>query len=41
VELFEKVRNEFGTTVIVVTHDPKVAAHADREVVLKDGRLDS
>lgn len=37
IELFEKVRKEFGTTIIVVTHDPKVAAHADREIVLKDG----
>lgn len=39
VELFEKVRKEFGTTIVVVTHDPKVAAHADREIVLKDGRI--
>ena len=40
VELFEKVRKEFGTTVVVVTHDPKVAAHADREIALKDGRIE-
>ena len=39
VELFEKVRKDFGTTIIVVTHDPKVAAHADREVVLHDGKV--
>jgi len=39
IELFEKVREEFGTTIIVVTHDPKVAAHADREIVLEDGRV--
>jgi ABC-type lipoprotein export system ATPase subunit len=39
IELFEKVRKEFGTTVIVVTHDPKVAAHADREIVLRDGKV--
>ncbi len=39
VELFEKVRKEFGTTIIVVTHDPKVAMHADREIVLKDGEV--
>lgn len=39
VELFEKVRKEFGTTIIVVTHDPKVAMHADREIALKDGEI--
>lgn len=39
IELFEQVRRDFGTTIIVVTHDPKVAAHADREIVLKDGRI--
>lgn len=39
VELFDKVRREFGTTIIVVTHDPKVAAHADREIMLKDGKI--
>lgn len=41
VELFEKVREEFGTTIIVVTHDPKIAMRADREIVLKDGRIES
>lgn len=39
IELFEKVRKEFGTTIIVVTHDPKIAAHADREIALEDGRV--
>jgi putative ABC transport system ATP-binding protein len=27
-----------GTTVVVVTHEPRVAAYADREVVVRDGR---
>jgi ABC-type lipoprotein export system ATPase subunit len=39
IDLFDKVRQDFGTTIIVVTHDPKVAARADREIVLKDGEL--
>jgi ABC-type lipoprotein export system ATPase subunit len=39
IELFEQVRKDFGTTIIVVTHDPKVAAHADREIILKDGAV--
>jgi putative ABC transport system ATP-binding protein len=27
-----------GTSVVLVTHEPRVAAYADREVVLRDGR---
>jgi putative ABC transport system ATP-binding protein len=27
-----------GTTVVLVTHEPRVAAYADREVVVRDGR---
>jgi ABC-type lipoprotein export system ATPase subunit len=41
IDLFKKVRDEFGTTIIVVTHDPNVAAQADREIVLKDGEIQS
>jgi putative ABC transport system ATP-binding protein len=26
-----------GTTLVLVTHDPEVASHADRKIVLKDG----
>jgi putative ABC transport system ATP-binding protein len=28
-----------GTTVILVTHEPRVAAYADREVVVRDGKV--
>jgi putative ABC transport system ATP-binding protein len=30
---------ELGRTVIMVTHDPSAAAHADRVVLLADGRI--
>ncbi len=30
-----------GQTIVVVTHEPSIAAHAARVVVLRDGRLDS
>jgi putative ABC transport system ATP-binding protein len=30
---------EQGTTVVVVTHEARVAAYADREVVVRDGRV--
>ena len=28
-----------GTTVVLITHDPRTAAYADREVIVRDGRL--
>jgi putative ABC transport system ATP-binding protein len=30
-----------GQTIVVVTHEPSIAAYAERVVVLRDGRLDS
>jgi putative ABC transport system ATP-binding protein len=32
---------EQGTTVILVTHEPRVAAYADREVFVRDGRVNA
>jgi putative ABC transport system ATP-binding protein len=32
---------EQGTTVILVTHDARVAAYADREVIVRDGTVSS
>lgn len=37
IELFEAIRKEFGTTIIIVTHDATIAARADREIRLQDG----
>jgi putative ABC transport system ATP-binding protein len=31
--------NEKGKTLIIVTHDPSIAAQADRVVMIKDGRI--
>ncbi|MEV8252927.1 ABC transporter ATP-binding protein [Rhodoglobus sp. NPDC076762] len=30
---------ETETTVVVITHDPRTAAYADREIIVRDGRL--
>ncbi len=38
-ELLRESVSELDQTVIVVTHDPKVAAYADRVVVLADGQV--
>ncbi len=38
-EVLQDLRRTHGTTVVLVTHDPVVAALADRRVHLVDGRL--
>jgi len=38
-ELLVASTREQGTTVVLVTHEPRVAAYADREVVVRDGRV--
>ena len=38
-ELFIKTAKENGTTVIMVTHEPSIAAYADREIVVRDGQI--
>lgn len=34
-----RVNDEWGTTVVVVTHDPEVAARLPRTVTIRDGRV--
>ena len=38
-EVLQNIRRDRGTTIVVVTHDPRVAAWADRVVQLKDGSI--
>jgi len=37
--LLRQVANEWGRAVVMVTHDPRIAAYADRIVFLKDGAI--
>ena len=40
-KLLTSTAREQGTTVILVTHEPRVAAYADREVIVRDGKVTS
>jgi len=38
-ELLRRSCDELGQTIVVVTHDPRAAAYADRAVFLRDGNI--
>jgi len=38
-ELLTSAARDAGASVVVVTHEPRVAAYADREIFVRDGRL--
>jgi putative ABC transport system ATP-binding protein len=37
--LLRQASKEWNRTVIMVTHDPRIAAYADRLIFLKDGHI--
>jgi putative ABC transport system ATP-binding protein len=37
--IFQRLNREQGITIIVVTHDPDIAAYSNRNIHLKDGRM--
>src|SRR5262249_46345735 len=39
--LFQELNAEEGVTVILVTHDADVAAHAKRTIRIRDGRIEA
>lgn len=38
-KIFEKLHKE-GRTILMITHEPDIAAHAERIIHIKDGRID-
>ncbi|RLI34385.1 ABC transporter ATP-binding protein, partial [Candidatus Bathyarchaeota archaeon] len=39
IDFMKKLNREFGTTIIVVTHDREIAEMTDRIIYLRDGRI--
>jgi putative ABC transport system ATP-binding protein len=40
-DLFDRLHRERGLTIVVITHDPQVAARTQRRLWLRDGQLQS
>ncbi len=38
-ELFNRINKEFGKTIIIATHDPKIAAFSDKVIFIQDGKI--
>ena len=41
IELLFGLRDRYGATLVLVTHDPALAARCDRVIALRDGRLET
>jgi ABC-type lipoprotein export system ATPase subunit len=39
--MFQKLNVDEGITIIIVTHDHDVAAHASRQILIRDGQIES
>jgi putative ABC transport system ATP-binding protein len=39
--ILDRLNKEQGLTIVLVTHEPDIAAYASREIVIKDGRVQS
>ena len=34
---FQKLNKDFGSTIVLITHEPDIAEHAQRIIMLRDG----
>jgi putative ABC transport system ATP-binding protein len=39
--LFLQLNRDLGLTVLLVTHDPTIAARCPRRIVMRDGRIEN
>jgi putative ABC transport system ATP-binding protein len=40
-ELILKLNKDLGTTIILVTHDPRIGEQAERVLRIRDGKVES
>jgi putative ABC transport system ATP-binding protein len=40
-DLFRDINQRFGVTIVIVTHDPTIAARCPRRLVMRDGRIEA
>lgn len=38
-KIFEKLNKEKGITIVMITHEPEIAKHAERTIKMRDGKL--
>jgi putative ABC transport system ATP-binding protein len=38
---FQKINQEHGQTIVMVTHDANIAAYAGRQIIVRDGLIES
>lgn len=39
IDTLEKINKEYGKTIVMVTHDPEVASHCKKILLIKDGNI--
>lgn len=39
-EALQAIHHQHGLTIVMVTHDPRIAATADRTIQMLDGRIE-
>ena len=39
IKLFRELNEKYGQTILLITHDEKIAEHAERTLVIEDGRI--
>ena len=39
--LFKKINTDMNTTILMITHDDKVAEYADEIIEIEDGRIET